>query len=140
MTHIPLDIYEDMPIGMHRYINNFGWHFNKKAYEYAVKLMYKRNPKTDKKESVEGYSKEDVDELLRKYGIELQNKIMYDYVFAATMCRADYFGSSIMNEEQLTKYVRDTINDVDASNETVFRRWVATMIGNGSPIDWYEIC
>lgn len=29
---------------------------------------------------------------------------------------------------------------VDASDETTFRRWVATMVGNGIPIDWYEIC
>ena len=28
----------------------------------------------------------------------------------------------------------------DASDETTFRRWVATMVGNGLPIDWYEIC
>lgn len=37
------------------------------------------------------------------------------------------------------KYVKDTIYDVDASNETTFRRWLATMIGNGIPIDWDEI-
>ena len=65
---------------------------------------------------------------------------MYDYVFAATMCKADYLGSSIEDEEHLTKYIKDTIDDVDASDETTFRRWVATMIGNGLPIDWYEIC
>lgn len=33
-----------------------------------------------------------------------------------------------------------SVDDVDASDETTFRRWVATMIGNGLPIDWYEIC
>ena len=32
------------------------------------------------------------------------------------------------------------IDDSDASDETTFRRCVATMIGNGTPIDWYEIC
>lgn len=32
-----------------------------------------------------------------------------------------------------------TIDDVDASNETTFRRWLAIMIGNGIPIDWDEI-
>ena len=31
-----------------------------------------------------------------------------------------------------------TIDDVDASNETTFRRWLAIMIGNGIPIDWDE--
>ena len=32
-----------------------------------------------------------------------------------------------------------TIDDVYASNETTFRRWLAIMIGNGIPIDWDEI-
>lgn len=80
MKHTPLDIYEDMPVGMKRYINNFGWHFNKKAYDYATKLMTKRNPKTNKEEHIVPYTKEEVDNLLKEYDIELKNKIMNDYV------------------------------------------------------------
>lgn len=64
----------------------------------------------------------------------------FGYVFAATMCKADYLGKSIPDKEHLAMYVKDTIDDVDASDETTFRRWVATMVGNGLPIDWYEIC
>lgn len=139
MKYIPLDIHDDMPEGMRRYISNFGWHFNKKAYEYATKLMRKRNPKTNMEERVKAYTKEEVDAMLMTYNVELKRKIMYDYVFVATMCRADYLGSSIEDEEHLVKYIKDTVDDVDASDETTFRRWVATMIGNGSPIDWYEI-
>lgn len=139
MKHIPLDVHDDMPEGMRRYISNFGWHFNKKAYEYATKLMRKRSPKTNMEERVKAYTKEEVDAMLMTYNVELKRKIMYDYVFVATMCRADYLGSSIEDEEHLVKYIKDTVDDVDASNETTFRRWVATMIGNGSPIDWYEI-
>lgn len=139
MNNIPLDIYDDMPKYMKRYISNYGWHFNKKAYEYAVSFMKKKNTKTNINEKVIGYTKEQVDKLLKDNNIELKNKIMYDYVFAATMCKADYLGSSILNENYLAVYVKDTIDDVDASTETTFRRWVATMIGNGIPIDWYEI-
>lgn len=140
MNNVPLDIYDDMPKYMKRYISNYGWHFNKKAYEYAVSFMKKKNTKTNIEEKVIGYTKEQVDELLKNNNIELKNKIMYDYVFIATMCKADYLGSSILNENYLAMYVKDTVDDVDASNETAFRRWVATMIGNGIPIDWYEIC
>ena len=60
---------------------------------------------------------------------------MYDYVYVVTMCKADYLGSSIKDENHLTLYIKDTIDDVDTSNETTFRRWLATMIGNGIPID-----
>ena len=111
----------------------------KKAYDYATSKMYKYD-NNHKKEYIEPYTKEQVDELLRVNDIALDNKIMYDYVFAATMCKADYLGSSIVNEEYLAKYVKDVVDDPDASDETTFRRWVATMIGNGEPIDWSEIC
>lgn len=140
MKQIPLDIYDDMPIGMKRYISNFGFHFNKKAYEYAVSFMTKRNSKNNREERVEPYTKEQVDKLLEEYGIQLKNKIMYDYVYAATMCKADYYGSAIEDELHLAKYIKDTVDDIDADSSTTFRRWMATMIANGNPIDWYEIC
>lgn len=101
--------------------------------------MTKRNS-DGKVERVSVYTKDCVDRILSKYNIELENKIMYDYVFVAQMCSADYLGSCIEDEEHLAKYVKDTVDDVDASNETTFRRWLATMIGNGEPIDWEEIC
>lgn len=53
-----------------------------------------------------------------------------------------YFNISntLVNEEYLAKYVKDVVDDPNASDEITFRRWVATMIGNGEPIDWSEIC
>ena len=38
----PLDIYDDMPSEMRSYLRHNGWHFNKKACEYAVNLMLRR--------------------------------------------------------------------------------------------------
>ena len=139
MKHTPLDIYDDMPPGMKRYINNYGFHFNKKAYEYAVKFIKKRNTKTNREEIIDAYTKDYVDKLLDNYQIELKNKIMYDYVYTATMCKADYLGSSIEDEYHLALYIKDTVDDIDADSSTTFRRWMQTMIGNGIPIDWYEI-
>lgn len=129
-----------MPTDMKKYISNYGWHFNKKAYNYATSLMKRYNSKTNKKEKVIPFTKDELDILLNNYNIELENNVMYDYVYVATMCKADYYGSAIIDEEHLIKFVKDTIDDVDASDETTFRRWVATMIGNGVPIDWSDIC
>lgn len=134
-----LDIYDDMPNDMKQYISNYGWHFNRKAFEYAINTMKKYNTETNKVEKLEVITKEDIDKLLKSYGVSLDNNIMYDYVFVANMCKADYYGSSITDDYHLCLYIKDTIDDVDASDETTFRRWVATMIGNGNPIDWYEI-
>jgi len=139
MKRTSLDVYDDMPSDMKKYISNYGWHFNKKAYEYALSYMRSRNKNNNKNEQVVGYTKENVDKLLKQYNIELDSKIMYDYVYVATMCKADYLGKSIIDEQHLVMYIKDTIDDVDASDETTFRRWLATMIGNGIPIDWEEI-
>lgn len=135
----PLDVWDDMPRDMKRYISEYGWHFTKQAYLYACKKMRKMNPATNKIEKVEPYTKEQVDELLTKHGISIENSEMYDYVYVATMCKADYYKSSVPDEQHLAMFVKDTCDDPDASSETAFRRWVATMVGNGSPIDWGEL-
>lgn len=140
MNKVPLDVRDWMPKAMQKYIANFGFHFNKRAYEYAVSMMYKTNEHSKQKEPISAYSKQQIDDLLEKYNIQLDNKIMYDYVYVATMCKTDYLGKSIVDEEHLAKFVKDYIDDVDASPETTFRRWLATMVGNGEPIDWDEIC
>lgn len=135
----PLDIYDDMPKAMKKYIANYGWHFNKKAFEYAVSYMKTKDENSGTSKPLKAISKDEIDKLLLKYSIELDNNIMYDYVYVANMCKADFLGKSIPDERHLVLYVKDTIDDVDASDTTTFRRWVATMIGNGTPIDWDEI-
>lgn len=36
-----LDMYDDMPKYMRKYLQNYGWHFNKALCSYAVSLMRK---------------------------------------------------------------------------------------------------
>ena len=67
------------------------------------------------------------------------NVFEFYIIYKLWVIEADYLGSSIKDENHLALYVKDTIDDVDASNETTFRRWLATMIGNGMPIDWDEL-
>lgn len=131
MNKLPLDIYDDMPRAMRKYISNYGWHFNKEACEYAVSSMRKKN-----NEKITMQTKEQVEQILKKYAVSLDNNTLYDAVFTYHMGLADYFGSSIKDEQHLALYVKDTIDDVDASPETTFRRWAATQVGNGEPIPW----
>ena len=56
--------------------------------------MCKRNS-LDKKIPIQSWNKDSVDKLLNKYGVTIENKIGYDYVFAANMCIADYYGSAM---------------------------------------------
>lgn len=135
---LPLDIYDDIPKDMRRYLQNNGWHFSKKACAWAVSLMKKENPTTKKKEKIEPYTKEQVDEMLKKYNITLENNVGYDYVFVANMGKADYLKSSIPDEQHLALYVKDVIDDVDAGDGVTMRRWFATMVSNGEIVEWDE--
>ena len=127
-----LDSFDSMPIYMRKYLQNYGWHFNKALYEYAVSLMRKDNSK------VEPIAKEFVDKILRQYNISLDNNVGYDYMFVANMCKADYYGSSIEDEKHFALYIKDTIDDEDAADGTTMRRWYATMVANGVMVDWEE--
>lgn len=124
---------------MEDYISNYGFHFNKKAFEYAVGQMKRVNPTTGRKESLHPMDKKQIDEILSRNGVNLENKNMYDYAFVFMMAKADYWGSSIEDERHLALFVKDYVDDKDASDETPFRRWLATMRGNGTGIEWDEM-
>lgn len=137
---MPMDLHEFalMPVGQQVYVIGNGYHFDKKLYEYAASLMRKINKQTQKEEKVPVYTKDEVDAILKKYGVEVENKGNYDYVYAAQMCRADYLGGSVTDEHRLAMYVRETCDDVDAPDGLIFRTWVMKMSTMGEPIDWYQ--
>lgn len=139
MRREPLDIRDRRPEEMEAYLSHFGWHFNKKMCEFAVSLMKKMNPQTGKKERIEPISKEKVDELLARYGIKLENNVLYDYVYWANQCKADTFKSSVPDEAHMALYIKDMVDDPDAPDGTTMRRWYATMIASGEPIEWDEM-
>ena len=72
-----LDMYEIdfMPKEMKAYLRNYGFSFSKKACEYAISLMRKENPATKKEEKIEPWSKEQVEEMLKKYNVTLENNV-----------------------------------------------------------------
>lgn len=137
----PLDIFEVefMPIEMKAYLRNYGFSFSKKACEWAISLMRKENPSTKKLEPVEPWNKEQVEEMLKKYGVTLENNIGYNHVYVANMLKADMFKSSIADEQKLALGVKDIIDDADASPRLVFKKWITSMDDAGEPIDWSEL-
>lgn len=127
-----LDTYDNMPKSMKIYLQNYGWHFNKALSTYAVSLMKKGG------KPLEPLSKDFIDKTLSSYNIQLEKNIGYDYIFVANMCKADYYGSSIIDEKHFALYIKDTIDDEDAGDGTTMRRWYATMVANGIMVDWEE--
>ena len=137
MQNTDLTQYDIKPEYMINYLRYNGPHFNKKLCEFACSKMTKKVG--SRQVPIVKFSKEEVDQLLKQWGIELVNNQLYDYVFVANMCKADFLGSSIINNEQLAKYVKDVIDDDDAYDGIVFNRWYADMCRKGIVIDWEEM-
>lgn len=139
MKRIALDTYDEIPREMRIYLQHNGWHFNKRACKYAVGMMKRRNPASGKIERIEPYTKEQVEELLAKNGVSIEDTSNYDFVFVANMGKADYLKSSIPDEAHLALYVKDVLDDPDAADGVTMRRWYATMVANGVGVDWSEL-
>lgn len=134
----PLDLFEFnlMPLAQQVYVIRTGYHFDRYLYEYAASLMRRTNRQTQKEEKVPAYTKEEVDAILKKYGVEVENKGNYDYVYIAQKCRADNFGGSITDEHRLALYVKEICDDIDAPDGLIYREWVMRMTTAGESIDW----
>ena len=84
------------------------------------------------------YSKEDVDNLLKKHGIELKDKGEYDYVYVAQSIKADYWGGSITDEAKMALHIKEVVEDADAPDGLIFKEWCLRQDMLGNPVDWME--
>lgn len=125
--------YDIMPEDMINYLRYHGPHFTKKLVEFAAKHMKKDG------KSIKSYTKEEVNTMLESYGIKLKNNALYDAVYVANMCLADFLGKSIQDEQHMALYIKDVIDDEDAYDGIVFNRWYADMCKKGVSIDWEEM-
>ena len=129
--------YDEIPEAMKAYINNYGCHFNKKLCEEAISRMYTKNGA--KKEEVEGMTKQQVDKLLETYGIKVKRNKLYDAVYVAAMCMADFLFKSVPDEEHLAMFIRDMIDDPDADEGFIFNRFVSDCYFMNNPIEWEDM-
>ncbi len=133
-----LDIKDKMPSGMEEYLSMYGWHFSKKLCEWAISNMRRSNSKGEQ-EKIPYTSKEDLQKLFQSYNIKIENNIAYDMVFVYHMAKADFFKSSILDEQHLLQYVKDYLDDVDGYDGLPMTRFYADCIGSGNPIIWEDV-
>ena len=126
------------PEAMLIYMRHNGPHFNRKLCEFAVSLMRKKDGQQEEVK-LKAYSREEVDNILKVHGVKVKNNQLYDYVYVANMCKADFLGSSVPDEHYLALYIKDVIDDIDAQDGFVFNRWYADMCYSGYPIDWEDV-
>ena len=119
------------PSAKEMYIAEMGWHFNEKACQYAVQYLKDRNNKP-----IKPYSKEEVDELLKKQNVTLEKKKGWDYVYVANMAKSDMDGSPLADDKSIANYVKIVIDDVDAADGEIMGCWYVKMIFRHIPVDW----
>lgn len=135
MERTDLTQYDIKPEAMVNYLRYNGPHFNKKLLDFAVSKMTKQNGVP-----IVPFKKEEIEQKLKTAGIQLKNVQLYDHVFVADMCRADYLGSSIPNDDvHIALYVKDVIDDPDGYDGLPFNRWYADMCRKGIVVNWEEM-
>ena len=68
--------YDIKPNDFLNYLRYYGQHFNKKLCEFACSNLPKQ-----------GYTKENLDNLLKTHNIEIKDIKLYDYVYLANWCK-----------------------------------------------------
>lgn len=119
-----LDYYDERPSEMNRYLSHYGWHFNKRMAEFAIRHLKGTH-----------YNREKVDELLKTYNIEIPDSCLYDYVYILNYAVSKYYESSLTTEKQLALFVKDNIDE----DGLIFTKWYATMLRLGHPINWEDM-
>ena len=113
------------------YLAENGWHFTKKACDYAVQFLRGKDGKP-----IKTMSKEDVDAMLAKYGVKLEKNKGWDYVYVANMAKSDMDTGSQPDEKGIVMYVRMLIDDPDAADGEIMACWYTKMLFRHLPVDW----
>ena len=95
---------------------------------------------TDKNgKSVNVMTYEQVETLLKNYGIKIDNDNGYDKVFVLHMCFSDYLRGSVPDERYAAMYVKEVLDDKDGYPEIAFMRFLADCSGKGISIRWEDM-
>lgn len=125
-----------MPEDMERYLSYYGLHFNKKLYEFATGMMKKVDKIAGRTEKVSPVKMENLQVMLSRYGVEVEPTDVYDALYLATMVKADFWGSSIEDEEHMARYIKDVLCDPDGYEGIVLCRFIADCNAKGIGIFW----
>lgn len=137
MKRASLTQYDVIPEDMLNYMRNYGPHFNKKLFKFAVGNMTKREGGVER--PITPWSKEEVEGALARNGIKVERGQLYDCAYVANMCKADFLNSSVPDERHMAMYVKDVIDDVDAPDGLTFNRYFADCCYSGIVIPWDEM-
>lgn len=114
-----------------KYIKLYGHHFTKALCEFAVSMM------EDENGPIVPFTKQDVEDKLKSQSIELKYNKLHDFVYVANMCKADFLGTAVPEDDyHLCMYIKRVIDDPDGYDGQVFDRWLSDVKKMNIPIDW----
>ena len=122
------------PTAMEEYLEQYGYHFNKRMLEFAVGMMKDRNG-----QSIKPFDKDKAAEFLKAHGVSLKNNVGHDAAYVLNMGMADYYGSSIPDEAHLAIFVKDYVDDKDGSPTKAFDEFFIKTVALGIPIFWDDM-
>ena len=119
---------------MEEYLSEYGYHFNKRLFEFAVSLMEDRNGSR-----LQAWDKEKTATFLKDNGVGIRNNVGYDAAYVLNMARADFFGSSIPDEQHLAIFVKDYLDDRDGAKTRAFDEFWIKTVALGIPVFWDDM-
>lgn len=119
---------------MEEYLEEYGYHFNKRLYEFAAGMMEDREGKR-----LQLWDKDKAEAFLNANGVKLERGLGYDAAYVLAMARADYYGSSIIDERHLALYVKDYLDDRDGSESRAFDEFYIKTVALGIPVFWDDM-
>lgn len=120
--------------GEAQYMDANQGHFSKALAEWAISKMRTKN-NSGELVRLKPTPLEDVEDILKKYNVQLDDSSLYDAWYLFNMCLADY-RKALPQEEHIVKYIYETINDPDCEPKAVLACFRAKMDVLGIPIHW----
>ena len=124
---------------MREYLSYYGWHFSKRMCDWAVSCMKIRDEATGKAKKLEPWSRQEVEDMLKRNGVTIERDKGYDCVYTANMLKSDFYKKSIADEAHLCQHIKLYMDDVDGYEGLPFTRFVADCMGGGNPIMWEDM-
>ncbi|MBD9177584.1 MAG: hypothetical protein EGP82_00125 [Odoribacter splanchnicus] len=128
--------YGPHPYGMDMYLDNYGYHFSKKAAEYAIEQMINADANPEKHKH---YTDEQVRNILKQYGITIKNDKGYDVCYTYNMFYSDYHPEGMKTEQDIAKNVKLYLDDPDGYAERSFCEYYTKCMRMGIPFLWEKM-
>ena len=128
-----------IPEDMQQYLSFYGYHFNRAMCNFAVSMMRREDKTSGVPTKITPVTMDELKAMLEKYSVKIENNDIYDALYLANMVKADFYGSSIEDDEHMARYIEDVLCDADGYEGMPFCRFLADCSAKGVVIFWEQM-